>query len=166
VSLNTTPRTWVAGEVVTGLEMNTEIRDAFTGIQSGWDTWTPTFSSGLTVGNGSLTGSYLRVGKKVTCRGTFTFGSTSTVTAPRLQFPIAVSTSYAVNHALAGSAFVLDTSATGRFTHFPVCNDTVTGGVGTVYFISAAANALISGTVPMTWATGDLLSWSFTYEAA
>jgi hypothetical protein len=166
VSLVSTPRTWVAGEVVTALEMNTEIRDPLTGIQAAWTAWTPTFSSGLTVGNGTLTGSYLQVGKKVTCRMSFTFGSTSAVTAPRLQFPVAINSTYAVNHALAGSAFFFDTSATGRFAGLPMVNDTTTSSVGAIYFLNVASGGGVAAAVPMTWATGDLLTCSFVYEAA
>jgi hypothetical protein len=45
VSINYTPRTWVAGEVVTAAFMNTEVRDALTGIQAAWTVYTPTWTA-------------------------------------------------------------------------------------------------------------------------
>lgn len=85
MSINYTPRTWVAGEVVTAAFMNTEIRDALTGIQAAWTAYTPT-ATNFTVGNGTLLGRWQRLGKTaVGIRINFTAGSTSSYTASQAQ---------------------------------------------------------------------------------
>ena len=49
--LNTTPRTWVTGELLTATLLNVELRDALTNLQAAWTAWTP--SPALTVVSGT-----------------------------------------------------------------------------------------------------------------
>jgi hypothetical protein len=70
VSLNTT---FVAGTtVITAAHMN--------GIQAAWTSYTPT-ATNFTVGNGTLTGKWLQLGKTIILRVTFAAGSTTSYTA-------------------------------------------------------------------------------------
>ncbi|MEV0779169.1 hypothetical protein [Streptomyces sp. NPDC050428] len=62
------PRTWVVGEVVTGALMNTEIRDQFNSMFAAWTTYTPAWTASTTnpiLGTSTLTGRYLKVGRRV-----------------------------------------------------------------------------------------------------
>ena len=60
----TTPRTWTSAEVVTKTIMDTHIRDNLNAMSS-WTSYTPTWTGTggtPTVGNGTLSGSYLSYG--------------------------------------------------------------------------------------------------------
>ena len=62
------PRTWVVGEVVDAAMLNAEIRDQFTSMFDAWTPYTPVWSAtstNPTIGNGSITGRYLKVGRTV-----------------------------------------------------------------------------------------------------
>jgi hypothetical protein len=77
-----TPRTWVVGEVVSAAIMNQEIRDQWNTVLGTWTDYTPTWiaESGGTpaVGNGALTGRYMKVGRTVDALIKLTVGSTTT----------------------------------------------------------------------------------------
>lgn len=166
MGLNTTAATIVPGQLGSAALWNVEVRDAINGIQSAWTSWTPTVASGITVGNGTWTGSYLQVGKTVQARFAFTFGSTSSFTTPVLVFPpVAISSGYAVLENC-GSCTVYDTSAgtAGRFTATLFVTSTSASTYGT--FAMSTNGPQVTSTSPMTWATGDVLSGTLLYEAA
>lgn len=74
------PRTWLAGEVVTAAQLNTEIRDQFNSFFGGWNSYTPvwtTVTTPPTLGNGTLTGQYMKVGRMCTVVIVFTVGTTT-----------------------------------------------------------------------------------------
>lgn len=79
--LNSTPRTWVASEVVTATHMNTEVRDALTNLQAAWTAWTPTITAetGTFTSVSTITARYQRFGK--TCVWTANFQITTVGTA-------------------------------------------------------------------------------------
>ena len=74
------PRTWVVGEVVSAALMNQEIRDQFNSMFSAWTTYTPTWtaSTNPAIGNGSLLGRYLKIGRMVFVEINVIAGSTTT----------------------------------------------------------------------------------------
>lgn len=164
MSLNTTPRTWISGEVVSAAQMNTEIRDAIAGIEAEWDAWTPTLT-GFTLGNGSLTARYRRVGKTVDFRVQFTAGSTSTFTAGFiLTLPVAAAAAgYPAETAL-GAAALYDASA-GASSRMG--GTAVYTGAGAFFLLADRdVPSTVGNTAPWTWATGDKFSVTGTYEAA
>lgn len=78
------PRTWVVGEVVSAALMNQEIRDQFNTFFGAWTSYTPAWTAATTapdIGNGTLVGYYLKIGRTVhvavilTCGSTTTYGS-------------------------------------------------------------------------------------------
>lgn len=72
MGLNTTPRTWVAGEKPPASTWNTEIRDAFTGIQAAWTSYTPTLTN-VTLGTGgTVQGWYHQIGHTIRFRALIT----------------------------------------------------------------------------------------------
>ncbi len=168
MGLNTTAATWVAAATLTAAQLNTEVRDAVNGIQAAWTSWTPTPNSGLTVGNGVWAGAYLQVGKDIKARFSFTLGTTSSVTGVIvIQFPILVSSTYAVTSCV-GSAAITDASAgsAGRFSGTCHLTSTVAGGVGAFAFGGSTTGQQANATNPMTWASTDILTAVLTYEAA
>lgn len=79
--MTTTPRTWASGEVPTGATFSTEVRDQFNSIFDAWTPYTPAWTGQTTnpvVGNGSLTGRYMKVGRTCHVQIDLVMGSTTT----------------------------------------------------------------------------------------
>jgi len=158
------PRTWVVGEVVTAALLNQEIRDQFNSFFGAWTSYTPTWAGATTnpvLGNGTLTGRYMKVGRTVTVEIKLTTGSTTTYGSGiwRWSLPAAAASA----HDAVGSAFIGDASAgysTG-VAYISASNTDVTVYVGT-----PAAGAAVSGTHPQTFAASDRVWITVQYEAA
>ena len=126
-------------------------------------TWTPTMT-GLTVGNGSWDGEYHRSDGWLDFRARFTFGSTSAITATLLMtLPVAAAKN-SQNNQHAVSFFDLDVvetypgvaGATGNNTQVYLLALNTGGTYGRV--------SNTSSTVPMTWATNDVIDISGRYR--
>ncbi len=164
MSINTTPATWTAGEVVAASKMNSQIRDVATGIQASWGTYTPTWggTSNPAIGNGVLSGRYMRVGKTITANITIVMGSTTTYGSGTwtLSLPVA-SVFTTTTYVNLGSVSMRDTSASANSTGVAIlANQT------TAQMVVGSSNAFVSTTAPWTWANGDTLSVTLKYEAA
>lgn len=164
MSINTTPATWTAGEVVAASKMNSQIRDVATGIQASWSTYTPTWggTSDPDIGNGVLSGRYMRVGKTITANITIVMGSTTTYGSGTwtLSLPVA-SVFTTTTYVNLGSVSMRDTSASANSTGVAIlANQT------TAQMVVGSSNAFVSTTAPWTWANGDTLSVTLNYEAA
>ena len=128
-----------------------------------WISFTPTLTN-ITLGNGTATGKYVKIGKVVFVFFELVFGSTTTISNyPGVTLPIAP-VSYA--GLLNGNVYMLD-AATAEY-YGVVYNDS---GVRGTFFAQNAAgtyvrDAIIGATVPMTWTTNDKLQASFWYEVA
>jgi len=158
------PRTWVVGEVVTAALLNQEIRDQLNSFLGAWTSYTPVWSGSTTnpvLGNGSIGGRYLKVGRSVHAQIKLTTGSTTTYGSGtwRWSLPAAAASS----QDMIGSVFVGDASAgysTGA-AYISASNTDVAAYVG-----APAAGAALSPTVPQTFASGDRVWIGATYEAA
>lgn len=160
--LNTTPRTWVSGEVVTVAEMNTEVRDAITAMEAAWGTWTPTLS-GFTLGTGSNTvARYNRVGKTIDFFLQVTLGTGGAVTGS-ITFTLPVTTAYTTWKT--GDVTAFDSSAVTTQDLIGLCTSTTVMTVR-AYNTSATAYIATGATIPFTWAAGDILTVRGSYEAA
>lgn len=160
------PRTWVVGEVVSAALMNQEIRDQLNTFFGAWTTYTPTWTGSTTnpvLGNGTLTGRYMKIGRTVWAEvflqpgGTTTFGSgTYLFSAP---FTKAASGTESVGGARlsAGSVYmgqcVLSPSSSSMNATFPNTSTPAT-----------AVN--MSNSTPATLASGHALRLSICYEAS
>lgn len=158
-------RTWVVGETVTAAEMNAEIRDPFNGLQAASTAFTPTISSGITLGNGTLTGTLRQEGKYVDAWIYLTFGTTTTVTAT-MNFNFPILTAAKTADTPVGLVLLRDSSAAGagRYTGAAILNTSTAGGVGD--FIIAVQAATANATSPFVWATSDRCFVHLRYEAA
>jgi len=132
-----------------------------------WTSWTPTYQN-FAIGNATVTARYQQVGKLTNVFCKIVFGSTTSFTAyPIVIFPAGLTSAR-------GAYF------TGTFNADDV--STSTSFTGTVYiegtadkFQGAPTNAsstyayaafMTGNTIPMTWTTGDIMTFSFTFEAA
>lgn len=138
---------------------------ATTGSSWAWQSWTPTWTN-LTVGNGTVNAKYVQTGKTVIVRVSVTFGSTTSISGNvTSSYPVTPISNYTVFHHIGNTT----------------CNDnhaTIYGGYATfettslIRYFAGLTNGTYLGltnlasTVPFTWATGDIFSAEFVYEAA
>jgi hypothetical protein len=153
----TAPRTWVAGETVTAALMNTHVRDNLKAIGDAWTSYTPGYS-GITIGNATVTAKYLQAGKLVIASFKMVVGSTTTFAATNLLVQLPVSAAVTLNQSV-GSVFCGNNASTVFRA-----GSAVTASSTSLCFV-IDGGVFVSNTVPFTWATGDTLSWSATYEA-
>ena len=120
--------------------------------------WTPTLTN-VTLGNGTVSGSYVKNGKFVSGFMRFSFGSTSAITGniilPLPSAPENANGQFSVFFADLGTNSYVGTgelSGGNFYVYAASTTGTYLSGVGT------------SSTVPMTWANGDFLIVSFTYK--
>lgn len=143
---------------------------------SGWTTlvrsgsYTPSLNR-ATIGNGTVSGNYTRVGRMVTVQGRFVLGSTSSLDAASgaltvgVSLPTAADSFYGSSVIEMGDATMLD--ASGEIYYGKVTGDNGTTRAN-IYALSGSPirKQTVNSTSPMTWASGDVLSWLFTYMAA
>jgi hypothetical protein len=151
---------------------HTNANDAIEAIESfvlgitgnAWTSYTPTFTN-LTVGNGTINAAYNQIGKSVTVRISFTWGSTTSATSSptTVSLPVtskSVGTSYGV-----GTAYMENSGIAGYVTSI-----TINTATSNFAFPVIGTNGLIStnvtGLQPFTWGTADFFQTIFTYEAA
>jgi hypothetical protein len=155
----TTPRTWVAGEVVTASLLNTHVRDNLNAVSGIWQNYTPTFTGGISAGNGVVSGSYAQVGKIATFHAKIVTGTTTTYPGGAIS----------VSLPLAGvsNAFEVLVRFNDISGNFYFGNGIATGSTASCYVAGTnGAAASMSSTVPFTWATGDEITVSGTYWVA
>lgn len=128
-----------------------------------WTSYTPT-TTRLTVGNGTLRGHYIQVGKLVTVRIYFEMGSTSSVLAGggvAFSYPVTAKSGLA-DHLL-GTAYFENAGIAGyngfvRYGATSVQPSPINGASGQVDFMTV--------NYPFTWGIGDYVMLHFSYEAA
>ena len=166
-------------------QQHSDINDAMEAVQTKlaigntvigtYQAWTPTGVT-WTVGNGTWSAFYARVNNLVHIYGTFTWGSTSSITGSLLIGGLPVNIDSAMFSSggygadfLIGNATFQTSGAGGASPYLGVvaANSAsqirlwVSNASGT-YVRSTATTA----TVPFTWATGDTFRFSAFYEAA
>jgi len=132
--------------------------------------YTPTFSAGLTLGNGTVFTRYCRANNFVHYYGRVTFGSTTSLSGAA----VVVTTPTNVNNnfdgylgSFNGQCGLVDDSTSISYTGN--CLAAITGDAlqlnaldsGVAYLRPAA----ITSTVPFTWTTSDQIFWNCVYEA-
>lgn len=153
----TSPRTWVAGEVVTAALLNTHLRDNLLELNStasAWTTFAPTLS-GFALSGSNIR--YKQIGKTVHVQIDGLISITSTTFSTTLPVPAA---NLAINRVV-GVALGVDVSPSNNYTGLAI------GFSGTtVGFISNNSASPWAPAFPFTWAVSDPFSCQFTYEAA
>jgi len=154
-----TPGTVAAGDVATAAAWNVLVGNdvAFSPIVGAFTSYTPSVTS-ITVGNGTLAGKYLQVGKLVLISIRFILGSTSSITgSPTFSLPVSNSYTNSV------SVFFDNTGVAA----IPGVAQ-ITGSTLYIYAINSASTyasgANISSTVPHTWKTNDSININAFYE--
>jgi hypothetical protein len=145
------PFPFTAGQVLTAAQMNgIGEQVAFT------PTWT-----GLTVGNGTQSFSYVRVQNLVYVTGKITLGTTSSVSG-NTYFTTPVTSTNQADVSVIGNTYLAD-SGVGNLTGLVIysanlifMNALLTNG-------TYATNASFNATTPFTWSVGDYIAMSAVY---
>jgi hypothetical protein len=118
-------------------------------------TWTPTFTN-LTIGNGSVWGTYVKIGRQVTVNFGFNFGSTSSFSGGITSItglPFATETT---GQHVAVASFLKQGS--GWYT------GSVAGQNTSLQHLSVSGgNSVVGATNPFTWAANDYAAITLTY---
>jgi hypothetical protein len=139
---------------------NTNMDFVWTGA---WTTYTPTFT-GLTVGNGTLVARYCQVGKLVSVMIRLTFGSTTSIPGGFVQFGLPIVSG--VSSGGVGNAYLLDS---GTADYPAICKQDSISSYSLNPILANgtyASLASMTGTVPFTWTTNDVIQITLNYEAA
>jgi hypothetical protein len=125
-------------------------------------TWTPSFQN-VTLGNGSVTGFYTKIGNIVSVMFKLTFGSTTSVTSSVLTIsglPFSIDTIAVgyVNLLRSGVGQYLGVVTRNSATVFDFRALTVSG--------STVLSSTLNATAPATWGTGDEFTSQVTYRAS
>ncbi|MGW3595017.1 hypothetical protein [Streptomyces sp. NPDC005167] len=160
------PRSWVVGETVTAAMLNSEIRDQLNSMFDTWTPYTPSWTGTTTnpaLGNGSLTGQYIKIGRTCTATVILTMGSTTTYGSGNylfsLPFTAASATVSYLGVARLGAARIW-------LGHVVVSSGS---NLVTVTFDSAIADTRgtnWTGTVPDTLAATHTFRFSLTYQTS
>ena len=151
-------------DAVEALEAKVAIGNTVLGT---YTTYTPTLS-GVTLGNGTVTGQYALVNSFVHLSGSFTFGSTSAITGSvGISTPISINTTMGLAASPMGLANLNDVSS-GAFAVLEILWASATELRLRALNTAASYGVLVvvSSTVPLTWASGDILTWNVYYRAA
>jgi hypothetical protein len=161
---NDTPARLAVGGNNTFLRANSS---AATGLEwaGAYTTFTGVSAGGWTLGNGTAAGRYLQIGKMVHLTMTIELGSTSSIAGTMfISYPITANT--ALNGSYIGVSRALDT---GVIAYSGYCAQNSADN----FFVSLslvnatfASESNYTATNPFTWATGDRVYVSLTYEAA
>lgn len=136
-----------------------------------WADYTPTLTN-VTTGNGTLVAKYTQIGKTVICQGSFTLGSTSSISGVvTVTLPVtALNTNSNIN---LGTGHLLD-FGTNLIpvminqldgTTFDMRAVTTFSGTNPV-FTAINSSYRVSNSTPFTFTTNDFFSWNIMYEAA
>lgn len=166
MSVNTTPATFTASEIVPSSKMNTEIRDFATGVQAAWDAYTPVWTAvttNPTMGATTLVGAWRRIGKTIDYRIIITIGAGFAAGSGGYRFSLPVATTAGLagqSNFPMGTAHLLDSSAPASYMRHVAFATT-----GTVLILDDAA-AQMTNAVPFIPAAGDKIMIAGRYEAA
>lgn len=132
-------------------------------VGGAWATYSPSWTAAVSnpsIGNGSLTGRYLQMGKLVAVRIDLRIGTTTTLGSGqwRLTLPVAVQGSGGDQN-IPGLLFV------GAISPASVPASLHQSGASSFTDLWSTAGA-VNATTPGAWAFGDLLAFTGVYEAA
>lgn len=139
------------------------VTDTQTILEGVWTTYVPTwsaFSVAPAIGNGTLAGAYIRMGKLMICRVSMVAGTTTTFGTGFWYFGLP--TPYAAragNPSSVGSCYTFDSSAVTPYSG--VCRADL--NAPTVFEVYMSNNFVQSST-PFTWATSDELNAELIVE--
>jgi len=127
-----------------------------------WIAWTPSVSGGFTVGNGSFSNSlYCKIGKTIHYYTVFTYGSTSSAGTMTITLPVQARVAASQVH----TGFT--TAGSGSYPLLVRMNSTTTVQVQAQNSAGTYLSTTnLTTTIPGTFATGNIIAISGTFEQA
>jgi hypothetical protein len=155
----------IADAAITNAKLSTS-----TDEPGAWYDYTPTLTN-VTIGNGTVSARYSVIGKTLFYEGKLTRGSTTSFSGGvNISLPKTISTTNKSNECPIGIGTALDS---GNAVYYA---PPIYGGSATSFYIVAAkadttyttisSSGAVNATVPFTWGTGDIYTWSITTEIA
>lgn len=171
--MTTTPRTWVVGEVVSAALLNQEIRDQLNSFFGAWSSWTPGWlaegGAAPTLGNGTITGRYLKVGRTVDWVLQLSWGSTTAAGggggSENWMFVLPAAPASGFSQRIA-SFDAFDNSTSLHYSARGVYNTGNGGVVKTIVSDRGDSTGIWDSQLPFVYAASDILYGSGRYEAA
>ncbi len=156
----TNPFPFSANAVLTAAELN-QIGEAVS--------FTPTWESGVTVGNATQTAHYYELNDMIFLQVDLSLGSTSAITGDvRMALPINSASTFQQAARLQGFCYDVSTA-----NYYSVMGTAYTGSAVRIRYVrqGAGANAALFGfalssTLPITWASSDRLVFATSYKRA
>jgi hypothetical protein len=165
------PANATAGQYVDDASLGGLVRfDGSVWDDGGFKAYTPTMA-GLTLGNGTLDSQYMRRGDYVEVEGSVVFGSTTSIPGPgvTISLPVPANAKYNVASvafaAGVGGAILSGGAFNSLIVEFLGGNTVVTLAAATATGTYVNQSSL-SSVIPVTWTTGAVLSWKFSYRTA
>ena len=128
-----------------------------------WAAYTPTITgnTAFTLGNGTLNGRYVQIGKTVTATVNLVLGTTTVLPTSFtfVSLPVTAANTYAV-----GATHYEDSPAGTNYENNCILSNTTT--VLPFAPTAGASSGFLSATSPFVFGSGDLIRFSITYEAA
>jgi hypothetical protein len=163
-------------------QQHADINDAMEAVQTKlaigntvigtYTAYTPTWTFGMTTGNGTFSSAYARVNDLTHYYGTFTFGSTSAIASATVTISLPTTPHASITYSgfpgfNSSQVNFYDTS--GFLSVYGVA--AINSATGARFYVNSASGTYVgintlSSTVPFTWATGDLIQWNMTYRTA
>lgn len=138
-----------------------------TGADTAWTSYTPTWTGGSSnpaLGNGTLVGRYVRIGRMITAIITLTSGSTTTYGSGTLSFALPF-TAASNGITVIGNAYLLQ-GATRYGGNYVLSPGVALAAPSFPTSTSVSTQSLWTGTVPIALTTGAQCRIAITYEAA
>ncbi len=140
--------------------------DGIVGTDLGkWQSYTVSWTASTTnpsIGNGTLDGKYVQIGKTIICNIRLAIGSTTTFGSGVYGFSLP-KTVYSSAVGFVGNFIANDNSANGWYSGQAIV---VGGDTKIITFIRDGISSYLSYNTPHDWASGDSLHISLTYEVA
>ena len=130
-----------------------------------WVAFTPTFAN-FTLGNGTVSARFIRIGRTVIVRMNLTLGSTSSMGSfPNFALPVSASSNYSFPVFSSGNLIIEDTGSRNFLGKMRLTSTTTADFVFDSVSGSSLTNSFLSSTAPMTWAATDKFDLQIIYEA-
>lgn len=117
-------------------------------------TWTPGFT-GLTVGNGTVSGSYVKIGRQVYVTANLTFGTTTSITG----IPTLTGLPFTCSVGAVAYGLLFDIG----FSQYPLMTNIESSATSTGAFIANSSGGGWTSTVPFTAGNTDVFRFTGTY---
>lgn len=124
-----------------------------------WTAFTPSLTN-LTIGNGSLTGSYARIGKTSFVEVLVVFGSTTSVSGQVSLTGLPTNNLASATAQRLGHLMMFDNDTGGSFTGTAIS----AGNTSATLLTQGAPCGVVSATGPFTWAVSDQLHIFLNYQ--